>query len=224
MKKNSTLLVAVALGLGLYGVAQAGPTGIVNSKHNFSKAQGNVPALSTEICNVCHTPHNADPSVAAAPLWNHVSTSPNFKMYWSYTFDAGNKTEDAKNRSLGALSRLCLSCHDGSIALDAFGAHKDSKDYFIPEGPTKIGKDHDLTTTHPISFTYDDALVTDKDPELALPSSALSGLGKTIKEDMLFDSKMECPSCHDVHNGTGASKLLLKSNDGSALCLTCHIK
>jgi predicted CXXCH cytochrome family protein len=44
--------------------------------------------------------------------------------------------------------------------------------------------------------------------------------------DLLFDNKVECASCHDVHNTVSATatKLLLIKNDVSKLCLSCHSK
>ena len=45
-------------------------------------------------------------------------------------------------------------------------------------------------------------------------------LGKVL----LPDGKIECTSCHDPHNQSGQPHMLVKSNRGSALCLTCHKK
>ncbi|NOY60274.1 MAG: cytochrome C, partial [Calditrichaeota bacterium] len=79
---------------------------------------------------------------------------------------------------------------------------------------------------HPVSFTYDAALAS-TDGGLYDPTSQTSGLGGTIDADMLYSSKLQCASCHDVHNNhsNGTSgHLLVKSNASSALCLTCHNK
>jgi predicted CXXCH cytochrome family protein len=46
----------------------------------------------------------------------------------------------------------------------------------------------------------------------------------TINTNLLSSGKMQCSSCHDVHNSAGVLGLLRKSNAGSALCLTCHHK
>ncbi len=80
-----------------------------------------------------------------------------------------------------------------------------------------------MSNDHPISFTYDAALAT-SDGELFDPSTISSGLGGTIAADMLFGNKLECASCHDVHNAAGNPDLLVKANTASALCLTCHDK
>src|SRR5262249_52548917 len=61
----------------------------------------------TEICIFCHTPHNANP---AAPLWNQTLSSATYTPYTSSTMvaTAGLPTGSSK---------LCMSCHDGTVAL-----------------------------------------------------------------------------------------------------------
>jgi predicted CXXCH cytochrome family protein len=59
--------------------------------------------------------------------------------------------------------------------------------------------------------------------ELFDPTTTPSGLGGTIDADMLFTAKVECASCHDVHD-SGFPSLLVMDNAASALCLTCHDK
>jgi predicted CXXCH cytochrome family protein len=79
----------------------------------------------------------------------------------------------------------------------------------------------DLRGDHPVSFVYD-SLLAEQDGQLSNPATAPSGLGSTIAEDMLVGGKMECTSCHNVHDSAGPRGLLHKSNAGSALCMTCH--
>ena len=88
-------------------------------------------------------------------------------------------------------------------------------------GATLVGTD--LKNDHPVSFTYNTALAT-ADGELFNPSAANSGPTSTIDADLLFSSKVECASCHDVHNTQNIAKLLTVSNADSGLCLTCHDK
>jgi predicted CXXCH cytochrome family protein len=199
MRRNMLILVAVLTGVGAAAVAQAGS--IVGSKHDLS-AMG---ALDGQICIACHTPHNADVTAVDAPLWNHTLTTATYTLYDSPTF-----TGKPSQTTPGGVSKLCLSCHDGTVALDAFGGRP---------GSTMIGGSGDLTTnlkkSHPVSFTYDSTLATD-DGELADPS--------TLPAGWLNGGKFECSSCHDVHNKLDTGKMLLKSNANSALCLTCHVK
>ena len=116
-------------------------------------------------------------------------------------------------------SKLCLSCHDGTVALDNFGGTTTGTS-FISTG--LVGTN--LSDDHPISFTYDAALAT-ADGGLYNPTTALSGLGGTITVDLLRGGEMECSSCHDVHNSYPANpSLLVITNAGSLLCLTCHDK
>ncbi|MFC2136901.1 cytochrome c3 family protein [Bacteroidota bacterium] len=179
---------------------------IATTSHDFSGSDWG----STEICIFCHTPHNADVTVTDAPLWNHLVTTETFTEYSSASLDA----------TVGAptgISKLCLSCHDGATNVDAFGGGAG-----ISTISAAGDLDVDLTDDHPISFTYD-ATLASNDGELENPTTANSGLGGTITADMLFGGQMECASCHDAHDNTNGSFLIM-SNAASALCLTCHIK
>jgi hypothetical protein len=65
-----------------------------------------------EVCVYCHTPHNAD---SIAPLWNRQSSNASgFKMYNSPNFDS-----KADAGVPDGISLACLSCHDGTVAVDA---------------------------------------------------------------------------------------------------------
>lgn len=181
---------------------------IAGSVHDFS-AMG---WSGGQICLPCHTPHNADTTVAGSPLWNHEVTVATYALYSSGTLDA------APGQPAG-VSKLCLSCHDGTVALDSFGGNTGAT--YIT-GSDLIGTD--LSNDHPISFTYNDALAT-TDGELHPPSTTDSSLGGTIDDDMLFSGNLECASCHDVHDKYPANpSLLVITNAGSALCLVCHDK
>lgn len=209
MLRKSLLVLSVGCVLALVLVfgqtVQAGT--IVGSAHDFSRAGWS----GGETCITCHTPHNANTAVPTAPLWNHNVTTATFTVYTSGTLNASVGQPDG-------VSKLCLSCHDGTVAVDSFGGATGST---MLNGSVKVGTD--LSNDHPVSFTYDAALAT-ADGSLKDPSSATSGLGSTIASDLLSGGKMQCSSCHDVHNSSGAASLLIKSNAGSALCLTCHSK
>ncbi len=203
MKK--LLFLSALMSISIIGYAQT----IVGSAHDFSSETWNP---SGEICVVCHTPHHSNVSVNDAPLWNHEVTTATYTLYSSPTLDATMQQPDAS-------SKLCLSCHDGTVALDNFGGQTGGS-YFI-SGNDLIGTD--LSGHHPVSFLYDAALAA-TDGGLFDPTTTNSGLGGTIDDDMLLGNMLECASCHDVHNGSGVGKLLVKSNGSSALCLTCHNK
>jgi predicted CXXCH cytochrome family protein len=198
-----------ALGILILACAIAAGQNIQGSAHDFSNDSWNT---SGQMCIVCHTPHNADATVTNAPLWNHATTTATFTTYNSATMEATTGQPDAS-------AKLCLSCHDGTVAVDNYSTQGGGSHYMV--GGALIGTN--LGDDHPISFTYNSSLAS-SDGGLHDPSTTNSGLGGTIAEDMLIGGKMQCASCHDVHNGSGVAKLLRKSNAGSALCLTCHDK
>ncbi|MFQ5448508.1 MAG: cytochrome c3 family protein [Saprospiraceae bacterium] len=202
--------ILVLLLAAMFCQAAFGQT-IVGSEHDFSNKNWN---NTGEICVVCHTPHHADLTVADAPLWNHEVTASTFTLYSSATFDGSSSIGQPDGAS-----KLCLSCHDGTVAVENFGGTNNGNNYV--GGNKMLGTD--LSDDHPISFTYNSALAT-TDGGLFDPANTNSGLGGTIQDDMLFSDKLQCASCHDVHNGSGLSKLLVINNNASALCLTCHDK
>lgn len=179
---------------------------ISSSAHNFSTAAWNP---GGELCVVCHTPHNADGTVVGSPLWNHELTTSTFTLYSSSTLDGGPLAQPSGQ------SLLCLSCHDGTVALDNFGGTTTGNQLMDSVNvDTNVGTD--LSNDHPVSFAYDAALFA-ADGELVDPS-------ETAVADLLFSGNLECASCHDVHNSTGLTSLLRVDNAGSGLCFTCHAK
>jgi predicted CXXCH cytochrome family protein len=213
--KTNLLMVIIIITIG---ISQAVNAQISGTKHDFS-GKSWAPA-ENKMCGVCHATHKAK-NEPSAPLWNHQSTAvAAYTLYTSPTFDLqGGLTITSPSAS----SKLCLSCHDGTVALENFGGTTTGNTY-IPSN-SKIGgvSGNDMSKEHPISFQYTDALAT-LDGSLSAPTTTNSGLGGTIAKDMLFNNKMECASCHDVHNKFNVAHLLKMSNTNSQLCLTCHKK
>jgi predicted CXXCH cytochrome family protein len=118
--KISKLASGLAL-LAISGAAFAGNgTGIASTKHNLgagASALGNKANNTngtTEICVFCHTPHGGN-QAAAAPLWNRKFSTAGYTRYSSL----GTTTFDAAEAPIGSVSIACLSCHDGTQAMDA---------------------------------------------------------------------------------------------------------
>lgn len=202
----SSLLFA----LFLLAFAQAGRgESILKSKHNLSA--GSTAAIraqtNTEVCIFCHTPHR---STKDAPLWNHASSGATYTPYSSSTAKAriGQPT--------GA-SKVCLSCHDGTVALGSVHSLRAPIPFrngivTLPAGKTLLGTD--LSGDHPISFVFDSALAA-ADGQLQSPQT----LSHKVKLD--HSGQMQCTSCHDPHNNQ-FGQFLVEDNTGSPLCLTCH--
>lgn len=213
MKRAILVAVMISVGIGS-GLARISGAAISGSKHDMSTVDG-VTMPDGQTCVACHTPHNADVSTTDAPLWNHqLSGVTDYTMYSSPTFDGTMSAQPT------GVSKLCMACHDGTVAVDAFGgmAHNDLhgnvKISAIGTGSGNLGTN--LKKSHPVSFDYNAALLA-KDNELNDPT--VTPISNWVK-----GGRFECSSCHDVHNNTGIDKMLNASNTGSALCITCHKK
>lgn len=118
MKKTSFKVVG---GLALLAASSMAMASVVNTKHNLgashpSGVDGNHTNATTEICIFCHTPHGADQDTFA-PLWNRA-TNTDGTGYQRFS-DLGRLTFDAAEAPIGSVSAACLSCHDGTQAMDA---------------------------------------------------------------------------------------------------------
>jgi predicted CXXCH cytochrome family protein len=203
-------LVFLAAGLGVMPkVVYAQQNSIINSAHNLSvSGPGAIRAASEqEVCIFCHTPHNASP---VQPLWNR-STPVN-----AYTVYSSSSLQAKPGQPTGS-SKLCLSCHDGTIAVGSVLSREQPIAMAggmttLPPGHANLGTD--LSDDHPISFRYDTAL-TGQDPKIKPPSV----LPKEVKLDK--NSEMQCTSCHDAHNNE-FGKFLVMDNAQSQLCSSCH--
>jgi len=216
--KTFLLLLAVTLAVTFWAgdaAARFLPDGIYKSKHNLSASgPGPIKALNeTRVCVFCHTPHEGE---AAAPLWNHdLPKGTSYKSYSSSTMKA-----ETVDQPTGP-SRLCLSCHDGSIALGAVGSEArniEMRDRGIPITTLPAARAANLTTDlsddHPVSFSYSRALYGASRGQLEEPGS----LGKKVK---LYKGRVECSTCHEAHDNN-FGKFLAMSNANGALCLKCH--
>lgn len=226
---NVTAALAAA-GLVVVGLsAGQAVAGIDATKHNLSTSGTFATAKSDnpEICVFCHTPHDAIKNNNIT-LWNHtLSTQGSYGVYTSPSFNGSGTIADVGSGT-AATSNLCLSCHDGTVALNAMNNPSNSHmtttmsgaNVDLGTGKLKSGLNSnlgtDLTNDHPVNFTYDAALVTaDGGGGLKDPTSLTS-----VK---LFDNRVQCASCHDPHTSTNAP-FLRASMTGSGLCLLCHNK
>lgn len=214
------LLVLLGLGPVAANLARAQVTdNITATKHNLSVTPITGVKNYGEVCVYCHTPHGGS---TQAPLWNRsLPSAASFTMYTSPTIDM------VIGSGPGPVSLACLSCHDGSIGLDAITNFPNTASDTTPsgvkiDGPgrtngwAKLGPD--LRDDHPVGVTYDITV----DPAFnSLASAKTAGL-------RFYGSganQVECASCHNPHEGAATKQPFLRlANAGSALCKTCHIK
>lgn len=159
---------------------------------------------ATGLCVFCHTPHNGNP---ARSTWNRDLPGITYQLYSSSTLKADLQQPTGS-------SRLCLSCHDGFVALGKLRAPPPGEALTLGPmtGSSVLGTD--LSDDHPISFVYDTALAV-KHRGIVDPSL----LPKTLPLDR--KKELQCTTCHNAHESKRA-KFLRMDNAGSALCLSCH--
>lgn len=229
--------------------------GINNTVHDIPVV-GYAPAdPNARICIYCHAPHNSiklsvanggNPlggGGAAAPdqydylpLWNHQLTLQTYDMYYNgpgepaagaHRSQAIDLFSSLGSTGPGGISLLCLSCHDGTIAVNAYGMGYDGSAPTQPSGsyPTgasstidlayQIGGLGNLQNHHPVGFSYTDARtggggLSAADSELRNETTTnmniLNGTNVTIAEHL--------------YTGSGAS--LSRCTSNCMECGTCH--
>jgi predicted CXXCH cytochrome family protein len=143
------------------------------------------------------------------PLWNRRDPGVTYILYGSSTVQAAQGQPDGS-------SVLCLSCHDGTIALGNVLSR--TADITFMGGITRMptGKSNlstDLSDDHPVSFLYNSALAA-ADGQLKDPALITQPVH-------LENGKVQCVSCHDPHLNL-FSDFLVATNQFSELCFKCH--
>lgn len=209
---------------------------VASTKHNLSvTGTGSVSAMSeTRICVFCHTPHGAS-NEPGAPLWNRQMSGAAYTTYTSESLDA--ETIAGQLQDPGGSSKMCLSCHDGTMALgtvNMLGGEQNVTIGLVGTGPGGVmpagsgvqtgftrNLDIDLRNDHPISLTYDTTLAN-ADGELFDPTSAshigLRSPGNRYPIPLeptgpIGAAQVQCGSCHDPHvydSGGGATIKFLR--------------
>ncbi|HZW12614.1 MAG TPA: multiheme c-type cytochrome [Noviherbaspirillum sp.] len=238
--------LALALGLGLLGtglVEAAKISDVRGTKHNLSASttyvrQGasltvparNIKASSeTEICIFCHTPHGT-PGNNSTALWNRSLSNTIYSSANTYTSSSMDANANELAAGPGGSSKLCLSCHDGTMGIDKVSVNMDKSGFSSTNNPTiamvdgngsalasparmpagsgadtgftrRLGTN--LSNDHPISFTYSSTLV-DNDGELNSPA-AENTVGGIV-----------------MNRKPGKEKPVLPLESGKLQCSTCH--
>ena len=195
VQRANPFLFVLALALLGGGTLQAG--GVKGTKHDFSGA----PWSGGQVCAPCHAPHQTNSRVGY--LWNHaIGTDADFTK--------------RSGATLSAESLTCLGCHDGQTAIDSFGGRAGGT---MVSGEAIIGRD--LTNDHPVGVAYVGGgswapigVLSGSQPGVVVGSGGLPLWGST--------NQIECATCHDPHNN-GFRNFLRMSNNGSAMCLACHV-
>jgi predicted CXXCH cytochrome family protein len=205
---------ALMLGIVLVSVVPVSRAAqdVVNTRHNLStvppsgvtRTPGLFSSTVDEVCVFCHTPHSA---MGEAQLWNHtLSEETNYILYGSSTLSAVPQQPTGK-------SRLCLACHDGTVALGDLANPPAGNDLGSTLMTGRGNLSTDLSDDHPISFPYNAGLLG-LNPELADPA----GIGLPLE-----GQDLQCTTCHDPHEKDLQPFLRISTINGE-LCTTCHVR
>lgn len=188
-------------------------TGDVIGMHDLSPG-GTSPITGARpgSCSYCHAPHSALASGRA--LWNQTLTRQVYTLYTSSTYH-----QTGAQPVLGADSNLCLSCHDGTVAVGQT---------IVAGKVTTTGSMYatdvfgtNLQSSHPFSV----ALPIVDAPNLV---ESLASKGQTADPTgaiKLINGNIECTSCHNPHvqaKDLVAQYFLAKDSSSGAMCLACH--
>lgn len=221
---GSAVLVLALLGAAPMAAQYTPGAGFAGSPHDFSGTP-----VGTEVtggCTYCHTPHRA---LQQPLLWNHTLSTNTFS-WEAGAVTAGGTPYPTIDTSWKGPTKLCLSCHDGSVAIgdiawfnaaawtgaSAIDPVKHDVDIFNIANPTTGS----MTGNHPVAFPY---------PlnQLANTYNGTTTGANVFTDDFHADptangirlftdnagnisagtspgiTGIECTSCHGVHNERG---------------------
>jgi predicted CXXCH cytochrome family protein len=194
--------------------AQVQPSGDALGMHNLSISSGaSVYSQGSLGCTFCHAPHSG--IGANTPLWNQKLSTKSYVPYSSTT----NPNQGNTQLTLGVTSSLCLSCHDGTVAVGQSAAYGPLPTVGSMNSVDSFGTT--LTGSHPFSLV----LPMKDAPNLV---ASLVSQGKTADATgavKLVNGNIECTSCHDPHIQNIdkiAQKFLVRDSSNAQMCLACH--
>lgn len=205
------------------GSPGGGRRSVVDTVHNLSvEGPGEIKSTTEkEVCKFCHIPHA---TVEVAPLWGHVLSEARYQMPRRGRGGAPEAVQP------DGASRLCLSCHDGTVALGAIGRFGEmlpvgGGSHLGPDRPGFLGTD--LSGSHPISIPYPETVgpVAQGDADMGLRPRGQVELDRDVNLDA--DGKVQCTTCHDAHADAyfqpGRVPHFWVKPTITEVCETCHV-
>jgi hypothetical protein len=198
--------------------------GVAGTRHNLSASgRGEIRAESeTQICKFCHIPHSA---VVPEGLWSRRLSKARYDVPPVRDTSGARVVRHQPDGS----SRLCLSCHDGTIALGEIGGEPRP---IAMRGVPRLAEDRpgflgiDLTGAHPISFVVPDGDRDLDDTDRDIGIKPLSTIRATDGVRLDAAGKMQCTTCHDPHLDRyykeGRVPRFWVKPTVEEVCLACH--
>jgi predicted CXXCH cytochrome family protein len=185
--------------IGMHDLSPGGPSPLKGSRSGS--------------CTYCHVPHGGNGNLA--PLWNQKLSKATYDTYTSTTY----VNKNSQQMPLGSASGLCLSCHDGTVAVGdsvLFG-QMPTRGSWIPgdEFGTHLQGSHPFSLVKPLHDNID-------------LTSTLVASGKSGDKTgavQLVNGDVECTSCHNPHVqdvDKVASNFLVRDAASGQMCLSCH--
>lgn len=197
---------------------------VVATVHNLSvSGPGELRSLTeTQVCKFCHIPHNA---VVPQPLWGHALSRASYDVPRIRSREGGRIPVPQPDGS----SRLCLSCHDGTVALgDVAGEPRP----LLMAGAQRLSPGHrgflgtDLSGSHPVSFVVPDGDFTSPGEERDMGLKPLAAITADRQVRLDAGGKMQCTTCHDPHAdryyAPGHVPRFWVKPTVTEVCRTCH--
>ncbi len=189
MKK---ILFAAAIALF---ATQASAT-IVGSSHDLTLAKWSATNVAGKsVCSYCHAAHVFNTgNIVNDYLWNRSINA-------------------ASTAGVGAESKTCLSCHDGTTSIMAVNNGVSGGSTLLTGNMNIGGTDAALLNDHPVGLTY---TTTNTSAGLAALATAKTNGARFFGAGT---DQVECASCHDPHyKVAGSYKFTFAGFD----CADCH--
>ena len=182
--------------------------------HNLSPGSGSPVTTQGSLgCTFCHAPHSG--VGANTPLWNQTLSTQTYTPYTSSTFQQKGDAQPA----LGKSSSLCLSCHDGTVAVGQTVAYGKIPVKGSMNSADVLGTN--LSGSHPFSLV----MPLQDAPDLAASLVAQHTTADPAGKVKLVQGNVECTSCHNPHTQATdavAQDFLVKDSSRGQMCLACH--
>jgi predicted CXXCH cytochrome family protein len=192
-------------------------TGDVLGQHQLTPGSGSHVVGQGSGCLYCHAPHSGLASGAA--LWNQKLSTTTYAPYTSSTYHQKGNTQ----APVGSDSNMCLSCHDGTVAVGQTITYGQLMLNGTMNGTNLIGA-VDVNNQHPLQPQHPFSLMQPMQDSLDLLSTVVQGKTGDLSVK-LINGNVECTSCHDPHvenKDQVSTTFLVRDNSGGKLCLACH--
>jgi len=204
------LLATIPLILAI-GSARAQTSGDVLGAHNLSPSGTGPVKGGLDPCLFCHAPHSGVQNPNPA-LWSQTLSVQTYTPYSSTTL---HNTQ--LQPVLGADSSLCLSCHDGTVAVGQTQPYGNITMTGTMNKADVFGTN--LQGSHPFSLKL--PLVDAPDLVASLVATHTTGDPKV----QLIGNNVECTSCHTPHAQAIdqlSQNFLVRDSSSGQLCVACH--